>query len=138
MVSHSTPIFSSTLIRLSEFLARDGEKHRQMCYDYASLPTEAAKAAFFLKYGVRWTEFARLKYFDLVKWTVIDPMHNLLLGRLSLKPYQIPPQYKKPQGVAKTQWYTQWIKQGTLRPDTAKFTRELTFIHDFMKTVRIV
>ncbi|KAJ7812476.1 hypothetical protein B0H13DRAFT_2470899 [Mycena leptocephala] len=61
-------------------------------------------------------------------------MHNLLLGRLSLKPYQIPPQYKKPQGVAKTQWYTQWIKQGTLRPDTAKFTRELTFIHDFMKT----
>lgn len=36
------------------------------------------------------------------------------------------------------QWYTQWVKQGTLRPDTVKFTRELTFIRDFMKAVRVV
>lgn len=86
MVPHSTLIFPRIVINSSEFLARDGEKHRQLCYEYARLPTEAAKAAFFLKNGVRWTEFARLKYFDLVKWTVIDPMHNSLLGKLPLKP----------------------------------------------------
>jgi hypothetical protein len=82
MVSNSIPIISRILIHLSEFLPRDGENHRQLCYEYARLPTEAEKAPFFTKYGVRWTEFARLKYFDLVKWTVIDPMHNLLLSKL--------------------------------------------------------
>ncbi|KAJ7017492.1 hypothetical protein C8F04DRAFT_1215036 [Mycena alexandri] len=75
-----------------------------------------AKEEFFKKYGVHWTEFARLTYFDLVKWTVVDPMHNLLLG------------------VAKTQWYGQWIKTKTLRPNTEKFERELDFIHKFMQT----
>jgi hypothetical protein len=52
-----------------------------MCYQYAALPNPEAKADFFKKNGVRWTEFARLIYFDIVKWTVVDPMHNLLLGK---------------------------------------------------------
>ncbi|KAJ7779373.1 hypothetical protein DFH07DRAFT_865373 [Mycena maculata] len=43
-------------------------------------------------------------------------MHNLLLG------------------VAKTQWYSQWIKTNTLRADTDKFSRELSFIHKFMES----
>ncbi|KAJ6616182.1 hypothetical protein B0H10DRAFT_1800091, partial [Mycena sp. CBHHK59/15] len=65
----------------SEYPARDGERHRQMCYQYAALDTAEDKAAFFKTHGVRWTEFARLKYFDLVRYTVIDPMHNLLLDK---------------------------------------------------------
>ncbi|KAJ7731484.1 hypothetical protein B0H14DRAFT_2409444, partial [Mycena olivaceomarginata] len=73
------------------------------------------KDEFFKKHGVRWTEFARLKYFDLVKYTVVDPMHNLLLG------------------VAKTQWYTQWIKTNTLRANTERYARELDFIHNFLE-----
>ena len=32
------------------------------------------------KYGVRYSEFLRLPYFDIVEYHVIDPMHNLLLG----------------------------------------------------------
>ena len=35
---------------------------------------------FFSQHGVRWTELARLPYFDLVRHTIIDLMHNLLLG----------------------------------------------------------
>jgi hypothetical protein len=27
-------------------------------------------------------KFARLVYFDLIRWTIVDPMHNLLLGEL--------------------------------------------------------
>ncbi|KAJ6459895.1 hypothetical protein C8R45DRAFT_826624, partial [Mycena sanguinolenta] len=73
------------------------------------------RQAFFSTKGVRWTEFARLKYFDLVRYTVVDPMHNLLLG------------------VAKTQWYTQWIKTGALRADTANYHRELNVIHEFLE-----
>lgn len=63
-----------------EFPARSGEEHRRLCYRYRDLSSEEDKNLFFSMHGVRWTEFARLDYFDLVKYTVIDPMHNLLLG----------------------------------------------------------
>ncbi|KAJ7142859.1 hypothetical protein C8R44DRAFT_866139 [Mycena epipterygia] len=43
-------------------------------------------------------------------------MHNLLLG------------------LAKTQWYTTWIKTGALRADTARFHRELHTIHEFLES----
>ncbi|KAF8126878.1 hypothetical protein K438DRAFT_1646892, partial [Mycena galopus ATCC 62051] len=62
-------------------------------------------------------EFARLECFDLVKYTVVDPMHNLLLG------------------VSMLQWYTQWIKTGTLRAHSGKHSRELNVIHQFLETV---
>ncbi|KAJ7148860.1 hypothetical protein C8R46DRAFT_1167134 [Mycena filopes] len=71
---------------------------------------------FFSEHGVRWTEFARLKYFDLVRYTVVDPMHNLLLG------------------VAKNQWYSCWIQNGTLRGNTRQTRRELNIIHDFLES----
>lgn len=38
-------------------------------------------------------------------------------------------------GVAKTQWYTQWIKTNALWADTPKKERELHFIHDFLESV---
>ena len=31
-------------------------------------------------WGVRYSELVRLPYFDLVRYHVVDPMHNLLLG----------------------------------------------------------
>ena len=31
-------------------------------------------------FGVRFTEFLRLDYFDTVCFSVVDPMHNLFLG----------------------------------------------------------
>jgi hypothetical protein len=38
-------------------------------------------------------------------------------------------------GLAKTQWYTTWIKTGALRADTARFHRELHTIHEFLESV---
>lgn len=32
------------------------------------------------KYGTRYSELMRLPYFNCVRFTVIDPMHNLFLG----------------------------------------------------------
>jgi len=32
------------------------------------------------KYGARWSELFRLSYYDAIRFVVIDPMHNLLLG----------------------------------------------------------
>ncbi|KAJ6585872.1 hypothetical protein B0H19DRAFT_1250627 [Mycena capillaripes] len=100
----------------NEFPERTAEEHRKLAEEYRNLSTEAEKEAFFAVHGVHWTEFARLEYFDIVKWTVVDPMHNLLLG------------------IAKTQWYQQWIKTGALRANTSNFFRELNVIHDFLES----
>ncbi|XP_035986582.1 uncharacterized protein LOC118560045 isoform X2 [Fundulus heteroclitus] len=32
------------------------------------------------KYGARWSELFRLSYYDAIRFVIIDPMHNLLLG----------------------------------------------------------
>ncbi|KAJ7193721.1 hypothetical protein GGX14DRAFT_378758, partial [Mycena pura] len=98
------------------FPARDSDKQRQLCHQYKALRTQEERETFFAKHGVRWTELARLTYFDLVRYMIIDPMHNLLLG------------------LAKTQWYTTWIKTGALRADTARFHRELHTIHEFLES----
>ena len=31
-------------------------------------------------YGVRFTELLRLPYFDSIRFAIVDPMHNVLLG----------------------------------------------------------
>ncbi|KAJ7615963.1 hypothetical protein FB45DRAFT_935019 [Roridomyces roridus] len=98
---------------LNEFQRRTGAEHRRLAYMYKNLATVEEKELFFSEHGVRWTEFARLYYFDLVRCTVIDPMHNLLLG------------------VAKNQWFSRWIETGALR------ARELNIIHEFLETGRL-
>ncbi|KAF7346894.1 hypothetical protein MVEN_01441600 [Mycena venus] len=102
--------------RFSEKALRNGDEHRKLCFKYSALTTDDARNEFFATHGVRWTEFARLEYFDIVRYTVIDPMHNLLLG------------------VAKTQWYNQWIQTNALHADTKRKNRELHLIHDFLGT----
>lgn len=32
------------------------------------------------KYGTRYSELMQLEYFDCIRFTIIDPMHNLYLG----------------------------------------------------------
>ena len=64
----------------SGYKERDSIQHIIQAYEYASLATEQVQEAFFKKNGVRWFEFARLPYFDPVRMTIIDPMHNLLIG----------------------------------------------------------
>ncbi|KAF8839068.1 hypothetical protein BDN67DRAFT_880957, partial [Paxillus ammoniavirescens] len=71
---------------------------------------------YFQKHGVRWTELARLSYFNLVRHTIIDPMHNLLLG------------------IVKTQWYNRWIQTSALRASTQSRACELDIIHKFLNT----
>jgi hypothetical protein len=85
----------------SEYPARDGATHRQLSFEYRNLQDDTERGAFFKQHGVRWTEFARLKYFDIFEWTVVDPMDNLLLDMNRLAPVNI--HLKKPSGLARTQ-----------------------------------
>ncbi|KAJ6506558.1 hypothetical protein C8R45DRAFT_1208644 [Mycena sanguinolenta] len=49
----------------NEFPPRSGEEHRRLSKVYNDLSTPEEKKEFFETYGVRWTGFARLDYFDL-------------------------------------------------------------------------
>ncbi|KII83669.1 hypothetical protein PLICRDRAFT_180270 [Plicaturopsis crispa FD-325 SS-3] len=108
-------LFSNESLR-NEFPPRTGEEHRKNCYTWKNMKTDKDREEFFAAYGARWTEFARLPYFDLVRYTIIDPMHNILLG------------------LAKTQWYSIWIQGSALRSSTEKKPRELDVIHRFLET----
>ncbi|KII89951.1 hypothetical protein PLICRDRAFT_571426 [Plicaturopsis crispa FD-325 SS-3] len=108
-------IYSDKSLR-NEYPPRSGDEHRENCYKWKSLKTAKDRTDFFTTHGARWTEFARLTYFDLVRYTIIDPMHNILLG------------------LAKTQWYSVWIQGSALRTSTDKKARELDVIHRFLET----
>ncbi|TFK52674.1 hypothetical protein OE88DRAFT_1712157 [Heliocybe sulcata] len=108
-------MFSEKSLR-NEYPARSGEEHQRRCFRWKSLDNAADRDEFFTAFGSRWTEFARLPYFDLVRYTLIDPMHNIL------------------QGIAKNQWYAQWIKTKALRASTPKQGRELGMVHKFLET----
>jgi hypothetical protein len=62
------------------FPEKDPRIHRNNAYKYASKKTHELRETFFKQTGTRWFEFARLPYFDAVRMTVVDPMHNLLIG----------------------------------------------------------
>ncbi|KAJ7222107.1 hypothetical protein GGX14DRAFT_532195 [Mycena pura] len=100
----------------NEFPKRTGEEHRRLAKMHRDLPTREEKDEFFATHGAQWTEFARVNYFDLVRYTVVDPMHNLLLG------------------AAKNQWFTRWFETGALRANTPKTTRELNVVHQFLES----
>jgi hypothetical protein len=85
-----SPLSSTQKVLITPgFRPRTGEEHRRLCYQYAALKTPKEKELFFSKYGVRWTEFARLEYFDLIRYTVVDPMHNLFPGEYLSKTLEV-------------------------------------------------
>lgn len=66
------------------FRKRTNQEHRALGDQYRRLGTKAARKKFVTEYASRWSELARLPYFDLCRMIVIDPMHNLFLGLVSL------------------------------------------------------
>lgn len=68
------------LITILGFGARTGEEHRTHAFEYQGLPPSEQKA-FFDKHSTRFSEFCRLPYFNPVTMSVINPMHNILLGK---------------------------------------------------------
>jgi len=62
------------------FRQRTDEQHRQFGEAYAKCTTNKERDDFVKKNATRWSEFARLPYFDFCRMIVIDPMHNLILG----------------------------------------------------------
>ena len=49
-------------------------------YEYLNAETKQQQKAIQKKYGLRYSALIELPYFDPIRHTVIDPMHNLFLG----------------------------------------------------------
>ncbi|KAH9948071.1 hypothetical protein B0H21DRAFT_690747, partial [Amylocystis lapponica] len=98
------------------FPLRDGDEHRRLGQEYLQQADTQARESFFKQHSTRYTELSRLPYFDAVRMTVIDPMHNILLG------------------IVKTQWLDAWIHENAFRGRTSKVPRELDQIHEYLKT----
>ena len=59
---------------------RSADNHRQNGMSWKHAITLSQRHEIERKYGVRYTELLRLSYFDTSRFTVVDPMHNMLLG----------------------------------------------------------
>lgn len=59
---------------------RDLEKHKEIVGKIVRSKTKTSREQLEKEYGVRYSVLLELDYFDPVKMTIIDPMHNLFLG----------------------------------------------------------
>lgn len=60
--------------------SRTNEEHRREVRETLEQTTMKDKQQVESRYGTRYTELLRLPYFDCVKFTIVDPMHNLFMG----------------------------------------------------------
>ncbi|KAI8985713.1 hypothetical protein BD414DRAFT_394137, partial [Trametes punicea] len=65
-------------------------------------------------YATRWSELARLPYFDFCRMIVVDPMHNLFLG------------------LVKTHFYHIWVQLKIFRK-----SKELNRVHQILSELRL-
>lgn len=60
--------------------SRCNQEHRREAQETLLQTTLKERQEVESKYGTRYTELMRLPYFDCVRFTIVDPMHNLFLG----------------------------------------------------------
>ncbi|CAK5284658.1 unnamed protein product, partial [Mycena citricolor] len=63
-----------------EWKRRDIVVLRAKAYEWRDATSQAARDAIFSEYGVRWSEFWRLSYWDPTRMAVVDAMHCILEG----------------------------------------------------------
>ncbi|RPD67245.1 hypothetical protein L226DRAFT_452550 [Lentinus tigrinus ALCF2SS1-7] len=66
----------------STWEARSCEEHKELARVWRDLPSTWAREKAFGANSIRWSELMRLPYWDPIKYTVIDSMHNHYLGLL--------------------------------------------------------
>ncbi|KAG2338735.1 hypothetical protein BDR05DRAFT_951681 [Suillus weaverae] len=91
------------------FKERTNLEQRELGEQYQQLTTPSTGNLFLEDFATRYTQLARLPYFDLVNQVMINPMHNLFLG------------------LVKTHFYNIWVQGKVLRPN-----HELTTFHEML------
>ena len=63
---------------------RRADEHRIKGMEWKYAKTQVERQRIEKEYGVRFSELLRLPYFDSARFSVVDPMHNILLGTTKL------------------------------------------------------
>ena len=72
----------------SQWEPRNTEEHREEMLKINSYPTKGEKEQMETLYGTRFTPLVKLPYYDSIRMTIVDPMHNLFSG--IYEPYSFP------------------------------------------------
>ena len=64
----------------SKWLRRDSSTHRELALQYKQLNNSSRQKAFEAEHGLRFSLLLDLPGFDIIRYHVIDPMHNLFEG----------------------------------------------------------
>ncbi|KAL5536439.1 hypothetical protein ACEPAF_261 [Sanghuangporus sanghuang] len=102
---------------------RTNEEHRSQARAYkAARPGDGSNEhkGLFKEHSSLYYTLSRLPYFDAIRMSVLDPMHNILLG------------------LCKTQWLELWVKSSILRECTARKLQELDQIHQYLQTFEML
>ena len=86
--SFSTTSFSDKAdysgFNCSTWPKRSMDEHQRKGMEWKHAKTQVERSKIEREHGVRYTELLRLPYFDSARFSVIDPMHNILLGTTKL------------------------------------------------------
>ncbi|KAF8588016.1 hypothetical protein K439DRAFT_1336500 [Ramaria rubella] len=93
-------LFSDQLLRDS-FDQPNNTEHVRWAWEWVNLGSTKERDKYFKSCRTCWFEFVCLPYFDVIRMTIIDPMHKLLMG------------------VVKNHWFSTWVQGGALRAGTA-------------------
>ena len=61
------------------WLPRDNTTHKEKGSAYKSAPTASARKEILRSYGAKYSELFKLPYFDVSRYHVIDPLHDIFL-----------------------------------------------------------
>lgn len=61
---------------------RTTEEHRLQMQEILASKTKGEKEKLESLYGTRFCIITRLEYYDSIRMAIVDPMHNLFLGKL--------------------------------------------------------
>ncbi|TBU52487.1 hypothetical protein BD310DRAFT_981846 [Dichomitus squalens] len=100
--------------KANAFRTRTDAEHRSFMAQYQQCSSKGEREDFARKYATRWSELARLPYFDMCRMIVVDPMHNLFLG------------------LVKTHFYHIWVQLKILRK-----TKELRQLHSVLEKLEL-
>lgn len=62
------------------WVGRSLDDHRKYCAKHKVSNTQSAQVSLEREHGCRYSVLLELSYFDPIRMTIVDPMHNLLLG----------------------------------------------------------
>lgn len=128
--SHSSACSRSRL----GFPARTDTHHRKMMREYQACTTKNARDTYAKAYATRWSELARLPYFDTCRMVVVDPMHNLFLGEfVQLLASCLDRLANTLSGLVKTHFYHIWVQLKIFRK-----TKEIRRLHEILAEVSTV